>query len=392
MIPFPDVDVNQVFYIQEAGIDESIRGNEATFPDAFEKLIVNLNDRRTSSRYGGQRPISIPMDNVIHQTATSALITIPKDLTPELDMLLPRFLVPVQISLESSAIPVPAESISRVQTWLNAIEFNADILAIVNSLSEQGLKDDIRYLSGEDANSEIISRHSFASGSRIASKWIKTHFEESGLQCEFQDFLIGFAPNVVCGYEALSNISETILRAPGADDDGSGTIALLEMARAIKNNGVTFESNVKFVTFAGEEQGLLGSRAYAKSLKEQNVDVALMIQADMLGFHSPDEPAQLGYTPSVGTIEVAYLIKNISVLYAPELKVGSTQACCSDHQSFHEQGYAAMQIFERAGPIIDPMYHNSGDLSDREGYDFKQIRSIAKVNLAVALHTAGYHW
>lgn len=39
-------------------------------------------------------------------------------------------------------------------------------------------------------------------------------------------------------------------------------------------------------------------------------------------------------------------------------------------------------VFERAGPIIDPMYHNSGDLSDRAGYDFVQVRSIAKVTVS----------
>jgi len=70
--------------------------------------------------------------------------------------------------------------------------------------------------------------------------------------------------------------------------------------------------------------------------------------------------------------------------------VGSTSACCSDHQSFHEQGFPATEVSERAGPIADPMYHNSGDLSDRDGYDFEQIRSIAKVQFATLLHAAGF--
>ena len=52
-------------------------------------------------------------------------------------------------------------------------------------------------------------------------------------------------------------------------------------------------------------------------------------------------------------------------------------------QSFHQVGFAATQVFERAGPIIDPMYHNSGDVSKREGYDLEQVRSIAKVQVRV---------
>ena len=93
---------------------------------------------------------------------------------------------------------------------------------------------------------------------------------------------------------------------------------------------------------------------------------------------------------SIGTPEAAYLVGNVSSLYSPELKVGFTPACCSDHQPFHENGFPATQLFERAGPIADPMYHNSGDLSERKGFDFNQLRSIAKVQLATLLHVAGY--
>ena len=54
------------------------------------------------------------------------------------------------------------------------------------------------------------------------------------------------------------------MRAPGADDDGSGTTAILAIARAIGKSGILFKSNVELCLFSGEEQGLLGSRAYAR--------------------------------------------------------------------------------------------------------------------------------
>lgn len=115
-----------------------------------------------------------------------------------------------------------------------------------------------------------------------------------------------------------------------------------------------------------------------------------MIQADMLAYHVKGEPPQIGLPDIIGTPEVAQLIANVSALYSPELKVGYTSACCSDHQPFHEQGFPASQLFERAGPIADPMYHNSGDLSERDGYDLDQVKSIAKVQFATLLHTAGF--
>ena len=51
--------------------------------------------------------------------------------------------------------------------------------------------------------------------------------------------------------------------APGANDDGSGTVAIIAIARAIARNGISFNANLEFIFFGGEEQGLLGSRAYS---------------------------------------------------------------------------------------------------------------------------------
>ena len=59
-------------------------------------------------------------------------------------------------------------------------------------------------------------------------------------------------------------------QAPGANDDGSGTISLLAIARRIKELGLKFHANVELVAFAGEEQGLLGSKAYARMCSFRN--------------------------------------------------------------------------------------------------------------------------
>ncbi|KAG8786151.1 hypothetical protein FRC15_012039 [Serendipita sp. 397] len=53
-------------------------------------------------------------------------------------------------------------------------------------------------------------------------------------------------------------------------------------------------------------------------------------------------------------------------------------------------GFTSTQVFERAGGIIDPKYHNSGDLSNRTNYDLEQVHAIAKVTLASLLHVAGF--
>ncbi|KAG6374045.1 hypothetical protein JVT61DRAFT_4685 [Boletus reticuloceps] len=275
---------------------------------------------------------------------------------------------------------------------------------IVNGISMDRMRKDIRYLTNEDGTSGIESRNSFANGSRVAAAWLKAQFEDTGASCELKPFLVGFAPNVVCKYAGTLDTESIVLisghydsrgsfgssRAPGGNDDGSGTISLLAIAHRIKELGLKFHTNVELVAFAGEEQGLLGSKAYARELRARDANVTLMIQADMLAYHAPNEPPQLGLPEYIGTPEVAELVTKVAAIYSPELTVGYTAACCSDHQSFHQQGYPATQVFERAGPIADPMYHNSGDVSDRPGYDFNQVRYVSRVQFATLLHAAGF--
>jgi hypothetical protein len=68
--------------------------------------------------------------------------------------------------------------------------------------------------------------------------------------------------------------------APGADDDGSGVAAVLELARVMATH--KFDATIKFVTFAGEEQGLFGSTFFANQAK-QGLNIARMFSNDIIG-------------------------------------------------------------------------------------------------------------
>jgi Zn-dependent M28 family amino/carboxypeptidase len=143
---------------------------------------------------------------------------------------------------------------------------------------------------------------------RMYLSTMQSRMEDRGATCELQPFLEGFTPNVVCWYPSAVESNNTIIysahydsrgsfgstRAPGGDDDGSGTISILAIARTIARKGIKFHSHVQLALWGGEEQGLLGSRAYAAKMREQNTNITLMVQADMLGYHFEEEPAQLG--------------------------------------------------------------------------------------------------
>lgn len=117
---------------------------------------------------------------------------------------------------------------------------------------------------------------------------------------------------MICTYPATTNSTDNVLlsghydsrgsfgrlRAPGADDDGSGTAHVLAVARAIAANNITFAHPLTLAYFSGEEQGLFGSHYYARHLKEQNASIALHVQADMLAYRVEGEPLQLGLPES----------------------------------------------------------------------------------------------
>ncbi|WWC70186.1 uncharacterized protein I206_104135 [Kwoniella pini CBS 10737] len=405
-------EAGRIVWIGQAGIDPSLAQEslqntwDGISTKSAESIMLESDAQKvltTSTKSSG----SIQL---LYQSPNSLVLHVPHAYLPTIDTLLPSHLVPV--ALPSNPLPalfegwesVPARFAIHLANVTKHLRFDPQIDKIVSDGIELNqIRRDVRYLTGE-APSGIESRHSFTPGAIKAAHWIKEKVEATGANCTLRQFLDGFSPNVICHYPSSLNSTEHVIlsahydsrgsfgstRAPGGDDDGSGTGHLLGVAHAIGSQGVRFEKQVVLAFFAGEEQGLLGSHAYAEHLHKKNTTILLQVQADMLAYHAPGEPLQIGLPESIHLPEASYLIGNLSQIYSPELVVGKTAACCSDHQSFISYGFPATQVFERNGWIADPFYHNSGDLSQREGYDFEQVVSIAKVTLSSLLTIAGY--
>jgi len=180
--------------------------------------------------------------------------------------------------------------------------------------------------------------------------------------------------------DRASNVSNTTQPAPGADDNASGVAAILVAAQAIFTLKATFNYTIQFVTFCGEEQGLYGSDYMAKDLKAKNARVDSYYNADMLGYRCQATP-MIGFVDR--SVSTALTAQNRAIVgeYLPNLRQGSTTACCSDQQSFNTQGYPAAGFFECSGASVTyPQYHTSSDTPDRLDYD--QVASIAQAVLA----------
>lgn len=88
---------------------------------------------------------------------------------------------------------------------------------------------------------------------------------------------------VIAHYDSISAQAENT--APGADDNGTGTAAALEVARLLKE--VRLHLTVKIAFFSNEEQGRLGSRHFAQKARSENLDIRATINLDVIGYNDP---------------------------------------------------------------------------------------------------------
>ena len=152
--------------------------------------------------------------------------------------------------------------------------------------------------------------------------------------------------------------SDTSLRAPGAVDNGSGTAGMVEMARVLAMSGVRFSNTVRFCLWSGEEQGLLGSEAYARKMEGEGADIVAYFNADMTGYRLPLSRIIMGMKDSSVTGWLLTLSFQITEMYVPTLPVDYSSSCCSDYISFYNHGYPSIGYFQNPATASDyPDYH-----------------------------------
>ena len=164
---------------------------------------------------------------------------------------------------------------------------------------------------------------------------------------------------IICGhYDDTSQSPETW--APGADDNGTGTISTVEAARVLKDE--RYEATLKFVCFSREEQGLVGSGAFARQSAERGDSIMGALSFDMIGYVdvSPEDIDLIYNGPSTW-MPLAY--QEAAGLYVPDLLVAKRYdpaMASSDQKSFWDHGYCAFCGIED-DPPPNPNYHSTRD-------------------------------
>lgn len=263
------------------------------------------------------------------------------------------------------------------------------------------LERDVRYLS-----SVVPPRNAGnVDGLERAAVHIATGFTAAGCALEVRNFEVDHtvyrnvacsfgppaAPRLVIGahYDVAGDAN------PGADDNASGVAGLLELARLIGAARPSLQHRLDLVAFALEEpphfrSEAMGSHAYARDLRDQGVDLKLMISVEMIGYFSDESgsqhyplgvlnwfyPGEADFIGVVGRALDRAPVARVKALMTvtPALPVYSINAPAfvtgvdfSDHWSFWQLGFPAVMVTDTAF-LRNPNYHRPTDTPETLDY------------------------
>lgn len=196
---------------------------------------------------------------------------------------------------------------------------------------------------------------------------------------------------------------------PGANDNASGTAAVLELARSLKTLGEVAQSDVMFVLYTNEEPPyfhtrLMGSQVHAKALKAQGVEVTAMLSLETMGYYSDQKGSQKYPSPLLNPLypsegnfigfiatpqDLGFLRRVVRSfrthtafpsqgIAAPRFVPGIDY---SDHASYIDQGYPALMVTDTA-PLRYPHYHSRNDTPDKLNYE-RLARVVTGLELVI---------
>ncbi|KAI9158262.1 leucyl aminopeptidase [Paramyrothecium foliicola] len=178
--------------------------------------------------------------------------------------------------------------------------------------------------------------------------------------------------------DSINLFLPSIFAAPGADDDGSGTVTIMEAFRALLKSeeviGGNATNTIEFHWYSAEEGGLLGSQAIFQSYEQEGRDVKAMLQQDMTGYVQKtldaNQPESVGVIMDFVDPGLTGFIKTVIEEYCSipwvETKCGYA---CSDHASASKAGYPSAFVIESSFEYSDSKIHTTDDLIKYLSFD-----------------------
>lgn len=192
----------------------------------------------------------------------------------------------------------------------------------------------------------------------MAGDWIYDEFKQMGLNVEFHEWsfekfqsknIVATIPGTDTSSNAIFIICahyDTVKKSPGANDDGSGVVAVLGIAEVLSK--YSFNHTIKFITFSGEEVGTYGSFNYALDAYNKKDNIVAVLNLDIIGYAETSEGGKiLRFFHEEPSTWIADFAKTISSKYIDiiDLSVESLPNYPgADNQAFVDYGYDGVWI------------------------------------------------
>jgi len=237
------------------------------------------------------------------------------------------------------------------------------------SLTVRELSGDTNVLVGGTPQTITSRNYQYNSIQNIAAQYIKEKFESYGLQARYQDYstsgrnIIGWKTGakypdkkyIICAH--MDDMPSNSF-APGADDNASGVVAVLEAARILSSWPSDY--TLVFAAWDEEEIGLVGSKAFSDSAAFNGEQILGVLNFDMIAWDSNND-----YKMTIGTNALSQDLTNdyqdVLRMYTPEINWNYTSIEASDHSSFWHNGYPAILGIEEYPGDFNEYYHTQQD-------------------------------
>jgi PKD repeat protein len=297
---------------------------------------------------------------------------------------------------------------------LKAVSYDAQVAEMIGKVTSTGLYNYVGNLSGVNpitiggSTYTITTRNTNnTTWSPRATQYVYEFLQAQGLAVQYHNWSTTAGKrNVIATKTGTSAPTEIVLltahlddmpssgSAPGADDNASGSVGVMTAAEIMKQ--YQFERTIRFVLFTGEEQGLLGSAAYANQAYANGDNIVAVLNLDMIAWDSTGGPVLRLHTRTssnsgyAGDKAIADLFSDVVNTYSlssaltPTLTADGESA--SDHSSFWNKGYSALLAIEDDSDDFCAYYHTSNDKLSTLNMTY--YTNYAKAVIGTAAHLA----
>lgn len=282
------------------------------------------------------------------------------------------------LSTKSAGPEAPDTRITSLVLAANKTGLQSDVQMLASNFSR--ISSNATYI--DAARNQIVARLQSMGYSPQIVQWNAGHGDNIEVE-----ILGAIAPNewVVVGahYDSI-NGSGSGSPAPGADDNASGSAAVIEIARVLSTAG-PFERSIRLIWFAGEEFGLLGAYAAAQASATAGEDIVGMINTDMNAYRANGDARDVDFATNSTSSSLTQFCIAMGLQYVPSWAstTGVLTAGSSDHAAYTSTGFASAFPFEDL-PQSSPFIHTASDSYPQSTPDFDLALLITRGVIAGA--------